>query len=121
MGTVIISSLVGLICTSISSVITFFLTKKKYDEEIDAAHLKDLGDAFEKYKVMTNEMYEAQNQKIEALQEENDNLKQRVNDLQNQIVELLSAVCTDVTCRFRKSGIPSGIVLKTIKETSNKK
>lgn len=120
MSTVIISSLVGLLCTSISSVVTFLLTKKKYDEEVDAAHLKDLGDAFERYKALTDEMYKSQDKKIEALQEENANLKQQVNDLQKQIIELLSAVCLDVTCKLRKSGLPSGTALKTIKETNKK-
>lgn len=120
MGTTIISALVGLICTSVSSVVTFFLTKKKYDEEVNAAYLKDLGDAFERYKKLTDEMYKAQNDKIEALQEENADLKQQVNNLQKQIIELLSAVCLDVTCRLRRSGLPSGETLNIIKETNKK-
>lgn len=120
MSTVIISSLVGLLCTSISSVVTFLLTKKKYDEEVDAAHLKDLGDAFERYKALTDEMYKSQDKKIEALQEENADLKQQVSNLQKQIVELLSAVCLDITCKFRKSGLLSGTTINTAKETIKK-
>lgn len=120
MSTTIISALVGLICTSVSSVVTFLLTKRKYDEEVDAAHLKDLGDAFEKYKTLTNEMYKAQNEKIKALQDENADLKQQVSHLQKQMVELLSAVCMDVTCKLRKSGFPTSIAPVNLNDLNGK-
>lgn len=120
MTTTIITAVIGLFCTLTSSVVTFLLTKKKYDEEVDAAHLKDLGDAFERYKALMNEMYKAQNEKIKALQEENMDLKQQVNHLQKQMVELLSAVCLDVTCKLRKAGFPSGTTIEALKDSKSK-
>lgn len=101
----IITAAIGLLCTLVSSIITFLLTKRKYDEEVDAAHLKDLNDAFQRYKTFTDEMYKAQDEKIKALQKENTDLKQQINYLQKQMVDLLSMTCIDVKCNLRKEGL----------------
>ena len=99
--------MVGLVCSSISSVVAFLLTKGKYDSEVDSQHIKNMGDAFKKYKEVMDEMYKSQDIKIKAVQKENDDLKQQVNHLQAQMLELLNTACFNITCKLRRAGFPT--------------
>lgn len=97
---------VGVICTALSSVITFFLTKRKYNTEVDSQQIENMSKSFDTYKKMMEEtldsqkkMMEAkintqnntidsQNKKIDELQKENENLRRQVSELQLQFIKL---------------------------------
>lgn len=100
MGTEIVAALTGLFCTLLSSIATFFLTKRKYNAEVDSQQIKNMSDAFDIYKKTMEESLESQkrtmeetinlqNKKIDALQEENDTLKAQVRELQKQLTSFL--------------------------------
>lgn len=89
MATEIITALVGLFCGIVSSIVTFILTKKKYDTEVDSQQIKNVDDSFEVYKKVMNEALATQNEKIELLQKENDSLRNQVNELQKQVISLV--------------------------------
>lgn len=91
MGTEIIVTLVGLFCTTVSSIVTFILTRKKYNSEVEAQHIENIKEALETYKYTMNATVEAQNKKIEDLQKENDNLKQQIHLLQKQLMEVFTS------------------------------
>lgn len=89
MASEIIAAIVGLFCTVTSGVVTFFLTKKKYNTEVDAQRIQNMGESFDIYKKMMDETVSFQNKRIEALQRENETLKSQINNLQMQIYDLL--------------------------------
>lgn len=107
MDTGIVSTLIGLFCTIVSSVVTFILTKRKYNVEVDSQQIKNVNESFEIYKKMMeesldsqkkmmeatissqNNIINAQNEKIETLQKENESLKKQVSDLQMQFIQVL--------------------------------
>lgn len=89
MDTVLISTITGAGCTIISSLITFFLTKRKYNAEVDSQQIQNMEAAFDTYKKMTDETIKAQNSRIEMLQRENENLRSQFNQLQSQMLTLL--------------------------------
>lgn len=89
MASEIITALVGLFCTTVSSVVTFFFTKKKYNSEVEAQYITNIKEAFDTYKNTMQETVSSQNQKIEQLQKENDDLKRQFNQLQQQMVNIL--------------------------------
>lgn len=100
MGSEIIAGLVGLFCTTVSSIVTFILTKRKYNTEVDAQQIQNMKDSFEVYKNAMEEALAAQkqrledtissqNDKIEYLQKENDNLRTQVGELQMQLIKFL--------------------------------
>jgi FtsZ-binding cell division protein ZapB len=89
MASEIIIALVGLFCTTVSSVVTFFFTKKKYNSEVEAQYITNIKEAFDTYKNTMQETVSSQNQKIEQLQKENDDLKRQFNQLQQQMVNIL--------------------------------
>lgn len=104
MNTAIISSLVGLFCTTVSSFITFLLTKRKYNAEANNQEIDNVNDAFKLFKEMTNDTIRLQNEKIEKLQKENDDLRQQIAHLQVQMAQWVNTVCYDASCKLRKTG-----------------
>jgi peptidoglycan hydrolase CwlO-like protein len=89
MSSEIIMALVTLFCTTVGSFVTFILTKRKYNVEVDSQQIKNMEDAFDTYKKMTDETIKAQNSRIEMLQRENENLRNQFNQLQSQMLTLL--------------------------------
>lgn len=89
MGSEILVALVGLFCTVISSIVTFLLTRKKYNSEVEAQQIENVKAAFETYKGMMEETVSSQDKKIERLQRENDSLRNQVNQLQTQVLNIL--------------------------------
>ena len=89
MASEILITLTGLFCTLVSSIVTFTLTKRKYNTEVDSQQIQNMSNSFEIYKKIMEETVETQNRKIEMLQKENDNLRQQIYQLQMQIVNFM--------------------------------
>ena len=85
----IIIALTGTGCTVISSLITFFLTKRKYNVDVDSQQIKNMGAAFDAYKKMTDDTIKILNEKIDTLQRENESLKSQLSLIQTQMVNML--------------------------------
>lgn len=100
----IVTALVGLFCTSMSSVVTFILTRKKYSADVETVQMKNVHDSFELYKQMMNDTVTVQNEKISQLQRENEDLKNQIFQLQSQVAQMLSITCYDTSCRKRIGG-----------------
>lgn len=93
MTTEIILALIGLI--SASNCVTFFLTKKKYNIEVDSQQIKNVEDSFEIYKKIMQEAMELQDKKIASLQNDNNILREQVNTLQMQMISLVGNIHTN--------------------------
>lgn len=100
MTSTIITALVGLFCTTISSVVTFLFTRKKYNTEVDSQRIENMSKSFDLYKKTMEETLEAQkaamdntinsqNEKIATLQKENDILRTQLQQLQSQMINFL--------------------------------
>lgn len=96
----IVTALTGLICTALSSVVTFFLTRRKYNTEVDSQQIENMNKSFDLYKKMMEESLESQrktmeatissqNDKIVALQKDYDILRNQYTMLQQQLLSLL--------------------------------
>lgn len=85
MGTEIIMALVGLFCTVVASVVTFFLTKKKYNTEVEAQQIENMENSFNVYKTMMEETVKGLKERVETLQRENESLRNQINQLQTQM------------------------------------
>lgn len=89
MGSEVIIALVGLFCTTVSSIVTFILTKRKYNTEVEAQYITNVKEAFDAYKNTVTETIDEQNKKIESLKKENAELRQQLSTLQSQMMNLL--------------------------------
>lgn len=113
MSSTIITTLIGLFCTLISSAVTFLLTKRKYDIEVDSQQIDNMNKSFDVYKktmdetfTMLNNRIAMQDETIKQLQEENNDLRKQVHNLQMQMAQMFNAMCYDATCNLRKTGFP---------------
>jgi cell shape-determining protein MreC len=89
MMTEVIIALVGLFCTIVGSVVTFLLTKRKYNSEVDSQVIQNLNSGFDTYKITMENTLELHNKKIKMLEKENEELRAQVNQLQQQLTSLL--------------------------------
>ena len=89
MGTEIIIGLVGLLCTIVASVVTFFLTKKKYNTEVEAQQIENMEKSFNAYKSMMEETVKGLKERVETLQRENESLRNQINQMQAQLLNLM--------------------------------
>ena len=92
MGSEVIAAFTGLICTCISSIVTFIITKRKYNTEVDSQQIQNTNDAFDLYKKAMTETLEVKDRKIEMLQREIDSLREQVEYLQKQVLALVKKV-----------------------------
>ena len=100
MASEIIIALVGLFCTTVSSIVTFILTRRKYNTEVDSQQIENMEKSFDAYKKMMEETLDAQkrlmettvsglNNKIDTLEKENTFLRQQVDSLRTQMIQFL--------------------------------
>lgn len=118
MSSTIITTLIGLFCTLISSAVTFLLTKRKYDIEVDSQQIDNMNKSFDVYKktmdetfTMLNNRIAMQDETIKQLQEENNDLRKQVHNLQMQMAQMFNAMCYDATCNLRKTGFSSDALI----------
>lgn len=101
MGSEIIMALVGVICSAISGTVTFILTRRKYNTEVDNQQIENIEKSFDLYKRMMEETLDSQKRMMEVrindLQKENDFLRKQVDTLRNQMIEFLGAKLTKTT------------------------
>lgn len=109
MSTQIVMAIVGLICSIIASLVTFLLTRKKYNTEVDSQKIKNMSDSFDVHKKMMDEIFKTQNKKLEMLERENNDLRAQVSQLQMQMLNILGSICLDATCKLRKMNFTSDI------------
>lgn len=98
MNTEIIVGLIGLISTIASSAVTFMLTKKKYNAEVEADVIQNLKDSLDFYRQISDDNRE----KLEEYRKENDELRAQVNELQKQMFTLMRSICYNATCATRE-------------------
>jgi citrate lyase synthetase len=87
----IVTAIIGLLCTVTASFVTFMLTKRKYDTEVEGEQIKNMNEVFDLYKKAVEETIASQNRRIDLLEKENEGLKQQVEQLQKQLTQLLIA------------------------------
>lgn len=88
MNEIIIGAISTLVCTSIGSVVTFFLAKAKYKTEVESNKIDNFSRSIEAYKGMYEDMIgDLKNQNAE-LKEEVNSLKQELNKTREQVLTL---------------------------------
>lgn len=123
--TEVVIALTGLFCTTVSSIITFLLTKRKYNTEVDSQQIDNMNKSFEVYKKMMEEAMESQekamkatidalNMKINELEKENGSLRQQVNHLQMQLISLVGNI-------HANPGIPTVMTPEVFNDNSTDK
>lgn len=99
MSEIVITSLVGLACTIISSIVTWFLSRKKYHTEVDHDKIQNMEDSLSFYERLTesnNKTLTVLLEKSEQLATSNVNLLIEVQDLRVQVEILVKILQNEV-------------------------
>ena len=88
MGDTWIAILGGLLATLVSGFTSWFFTKKKYNTEVDANLIQNMQESLEFYKTLADDNKE----RLEAVLQENADLRREVAELREQVTKLTSAL-----------------------------
>ncbi len=112
MSTEIILSILGVG----SNFITWFLTRRKYNAEVDSSTIQNMKASLEFYTKLSDDNKErleeviavnadlrSRNEKLEA---KNDKLEEDINKIRNEMFNLMGQICLNMQCSVRQRNIP---------------
>ena len=95
---ILITGGVGIITSIVSSWTTWFLARKKYNSEVDSNLINNMKESLDFYEKLSSDNRE----RLEEVLKRNTELEQEVRELRKQMFNLMSSICTDLTCQLRK-------------------
>lgn len=98
---ILITGGVGLLTTIISSWTTWFFARRKYNSEVDSNLINNMKESLDFYEKLSTDNRE----RLEEVLKRNAGLEQEVGELRKQLFNLMSSICTDLTCQLRKRNL----------------
>ena len=95
---ILITGGIGLITTIVSSWASWFFARKKYNSEVDSNLINNMKESLDFYERLSADNRE----RLEEVLRRNTELEQEVGELRKQLFNLMSSICTDLTCQLRK-------------------
>lgn len=87
----------GVLTTAFTGWFTWKRTKKKYYSEVDHNLIENMENSLEFYKTLSDD----NKVRLDILTEENDRLRDEVQEIRKQMLELTLNICLDLTCANR--------------------
>lgn len=97
MNELIIGGIVTIVTTTVSSVVTYLVTKKKYKVEVDTNVISNMDDSLEFYKKLSDDT----NKRLDDILKKNNELIASNESLENEVKQLKVTV-DDLTVRLSK-------------------
>ena len=94
---ILITGGVGLITSIVSSWISWFFARKKYNSEVDLNLVEKMEKSLEFYKSLSDD----NRTRLEEITERNNELEKEVQELRKQVLNLTMNICMDLTCAHR--------------------
>lgn len=98
---ILITGGIGLITTIASGWTSWFFARKKYDSEVDSNLISNMKESLDFYERLSTDNKE----RLEEVLKRNTELEQEVEELRKQMFNLMSSICTDLTCQLRKKDL----------------
>lgn len=95
---VLITGGVGLVTTIISSWVSWLFARKKYNSEVDNTIIKNMQESLEFYEELSDDTVK----RLDNVLDRNKYLENELKELRKQMLNLMTIVCTDLTCQIRK-------------------
>ena len=90
--------IIGIIEMVVTSIVTFLLTKKKYHAEVNNSVIKNMQEALDFYKNVSDD----NKKRLEEVLYRNNRLEGEIYDLRKIVLGMMTQICTDVLCQNRK-------------------
>lgn len=98
---ILITGGVGIITTVISGWTSWFFARRKYNSEVDSNLINNMKESLDFYEKLSTDNRE----RLEEVLKRNAELEQEVGELRKQMFNLMSSICTDLTCQLRKRNL----------------
>ena len=98
---ILITGGIGLITIIVSSWASWFFARKKYNSEVDSNLINNMKESLDFYERLSADNRE----RLEEVLKRNTELEQEVRELRKQLFNLMSSICTDLTCQLRKRNL----------------
>lgn len=107
---ILITALVGIVTSFASGFTAWFFARKKYNSEVDNNLINNMKESLDFYKKLSDDNRE----RLDEVLKRNDNLEEEVKELRQQVMTLMTSICTDLSCQIRK-GNYEDVINKTKK------
>ena len=107
---ILITALVGIVTSFASGFTAWFFARKKYNSEVDNNLINNMKESLDFYKKLSDDNRERLNEVLKR----NENLKEEVKELRQQVMTLMTSICTDLSCQIRKGNYEKLIKKKGI-------
>lgn len=94
---VLVTGGVGVLTSTISSLVTWILAKKKYNAEVDNNVIQNMQQSLEFYKELSDDTKD----RLAEVLEKNQKLEDDVSELRKQMLNLTMKICLDLSCKHR--------------------
>ena len=108
-GGILITAGVGFLTTIVSGWTSWFFARKKYNSEVDNNLIKNMKESLEFY----TRLSEDNKLRLDRALSRNEELEKEVKELRQQVMGLMTSICTDLSCQIRKGNYED--VIKTKK------
>lgn len=105
---ILITALIGIVTTFTSGFTAWFFARKKYNSEVDNNLIKNMQDSLEFYKKLSDD----NKSRLDEVLKRNENLEEEVKELRQQVMGLMTSICTDLSCQIRKGNYEDMIKTK---------
>ena len=102
---VLITGAVGVVSSIISAWTSWFFARKKYNSEVDNNLIENMQDSLNFYKQLSDDNRKRLDDVLkrnDELEKRDEKLEEEVRQLRMQMLNLMSSLCTDLTCQLRK-------------------
>lgn len=98
---VILTTIVGTLASIVSSVVTWFITRRKYNSEVDKNVILNMKESLDFYKKLSDD----NKARLEEVLHRNRQLEEEVKELRKQVLNLTTVVCTDLSAQLRRNDL----------------
>lgn len=107
---ILITALIGIVTTFTSGFTAWFFARKKYNSEVDNNLIKNMQESLDFYKKLSDD----NKSRLDEVLKRNDNLEEEVKELRQQVMSLMTSICTDLSCQIRKGNYEELLNKKSI-------
>lgn len=107
---ILITALIGIVTTFTSGFTAWFFARKKYNSEVDNNLINNMKESLDFYKKLSDDNRE----RLDEVLKRNDNLEEEVKELRQQVMSLMTSICTDLSCQIRKGNYEELLDKKSI-------
>ena len=103
---ILVTGLIGILTTIVGSWASWFFARKKYNSEVDNNLIENMQESLNFYKQLSDDNRSRLEEVLKRnaeLQERNKKIEDEINQLRNQMFNMMSQICLDLTCKIRQN------------------